>query len=41
MDARAAAKPEPDIPPLPADVTKQVSDLYVGLFERLAGQKFR
>ena len=41
MDARAAGKPEPDIPPLPDDVTKQVSDLYVGLFERLTGEKFR
>ncbi len=41
MDARASGKPEPDIPPLPADVTKQVSDLYVALFERLTGEKFR
>ena len=41
MDARAARKPEPDIPPLPDDVTKQVSDLYVSLFERLTGEKFR
>jgi phosphoribosylaminoimidazole-succinocarboxamide synthase len=41
MDARAAGKPEPDIPPLPDDVTKQVSDLYVSLFERLTGEKFR
>lgn len=41
MDARAAGKSEPDIPPLPADVTKQVSDLYVSLFERLTGEKFR
>jgi len=41
MDARAAGKPEPDIPPLPAGVAKQVSDLYVGLFERLTGEKFR
>lgn len=41
MEARAAGKPEPDIPPLPADVTKQVSDLYVGLFERLTGETFR
>ena len=41
MDARAAGKPEPHIPPLPADVTKQVSDLYVSLFERLTGEKFR
>ena len=41
MDARSAGKPEPEIPPLPPDVTKQVSDLYVGLFERLAGEPFR
>jgi phosphoribosylaminoimidazole-succinocarboxamide synthase len=41
MDARAARKTEPDIPPLPSDVTKQVSDLYVSLFERLTGEKFR
>ena len=41
MDARAARRPEPEIPPLPEDVTKQVTDLYVGLFERLTGEKFR
>jgi len=41
MEAREAGKPEPDIPPLPADVAKQVSELYVGLFERLTGEKFR
>ena len=41
MDARAGGKPEPNIPPLPADVTKEVSDLYVALFERMTGQKFR
>jgi phosphoribosylaminoimidazole-succinocarboxamide synthase len=41
MDARAAGKPEPDIPPLPADVLKDVSDLYVSLFERLTGGSFR
>ncbi len=41
MDARAANKPEPDIPALPVDVVKQVSDLYVGLFERLTGETFR
>lgn len=41
MDARAAGKPEPDILPLPADVTQEVSDLYVALFERLTGEKFR
>ena len=41
MNARAAGKPEPDIPPLPEDVTKQVSDLYVNLVERLTGERFR
>ena len=41
MDARAAGKPEPDIPPLPVDVTERLSDLYVSLFERLTGEKFR
>lgn len=41
MDARAAKKPEPDIPALPDPVVKRVSDLYVNLFERLTGEKFR
>jgi phosphoribosylaminoimidazole-succinocarboxamide synthase len=41
MDARASKTSEPDIPALPADVVKQVSDLYVGLFERLTGETFR
>lgn len=41
MDARAAKKPEPDIPALPDDVVMQVSNLYVGLFERLTGERFR
>jgi phosphoribosylaminoimidazole-succinocarboxamide synthase len=41
MEARAAGKPEPDIPSLPPEVTKKVSALYVDLFERLTGEKFR
>ena len=41
VDARAAGRPEPDIPPLPSEVLKEVSDLYVGLFERLTGARFR
>jgi len=41
MDARAAGKPEPEIPALPPELTKQVSDLYVGLFGRLTGETFR
>lgn len=41
MDARAGGKPEPEIPALPPEVAKQVSDLYVSLFERLTGEMFR
>jgi len=41
MEARAVGKPEPEIPPLPPGITKQVSALYVDLFERLTGEKFR
>ncbi len=41
MDARATKKPEPDIPALPKAVVDQVSDLYVKLFERLTGERFR
>ncbi len=41
MDARAAKKPEPDIPALPPDVVKHVSGLYRNLFERLTGERFR
>ena len=40
-EAREAKRPEPDIPPLPPDVLKQVSDLYISLFERLTGERFR
>jgi phosphoribosylaminoimidazole-succinocarboxamide synthase len=41
MEARAARKPEPDIPPLPSNIVREVSDLYVALFERITGEKFR
>ena len=41
IKARENGEPEPEIPPLPADVAKQVSKLYVGLFERLTGERFR
>jgi len=41
MDARKAGQPEPDIPPLPDNVLKEVSDLYISLFERLTGETFR
>jgi len=39
--ARKAGQPEPEIPPLPDNVLKETSDLYISLFERLTGEKFR
>ena len=41
MAARKAGRPEPDIPPLPDNVLKEVSELYISLFERLTGDTFR
>jgi len=41
MGARERGLPEPDIPPLPEDVLRQVRDLYVSMFERLTGEAFR
>ena len=41
MDARKTGQSEPNIPPLPDNVLKQVSDLYISLFERLTGETFR
>jgi len=41
MDARAKGSPEPPIPALPKDVVKRTSDLYVSMFERITGEKFR
>jgi phosphoribosylaminoimidazole-succinocarboxamide synthase len=32
---------EPDIPPLPDDVTKDVSNLYIGLYEKITGELFK
>jgi phosphoribosylaminoimidazole-succinocarboxamide synthase len=40
MAARREKKAEPPIPALPPDVVKQVTDLYVGLYERITGKKF-
>ena len=39
--ARKAGQPEPDIPPLPDNVLREASDLYISLFERLTGERFR
>jgi phosphoribosylaminoimidazole-succinocarboxamide synthase len=40
-EARSKGEGEPDIPPLPEALTPQVSSLYVSLYERLTGEKFR
>ena len=39
--ARGEGLPEPEIPPLPEDVLRQVGDLYVSMFERLTDERFR
>lgn len=39
--ARKNKKEEPDIPPLPNDVKNDVSKLYINLFERLTGERWR
>ncbi len=36
--AREKGEKEPDIPPLPEDLIKKTSDLYVTMFERITGQ---
>jgi len=41
MDAREKGLSEPPIPPLPEDFTKEVSGLYIDIYERLTGQPFR
>ena len=41
MEAREKGLPEPPIPALPQDIIDRVSDLYVGMFERITGEKFR
>ncbi|MFQ5986823.1 MAG: phosphoribosylaminoimidazolesuccinocarboxamide synthase [Thermoplasmata archaeon] len=38
--ARERGEPEPDIPALPDPMVRQVSDLYVSLFERITGLAF-
>ncbi|MEW5768579.1 MAG: phosphoribosylaminoimidazolesuccinocarboxamide synthase [bacterium] len=39
-EARDRGEPEPDIPPLPAEVIKDVSRIYIELYERITGQIF-
>jgi phosphoribosylaminoimidazole-succinocarboxamide synthase len=40
-EARKKGETEPDIPALPDDVTPKVSELYIDLYEKLTGDKFR
>ncbi|MBX8644650.1 MAG: phosphoribosylaminoimidazolesuccinocarboxamide synthase [Thermoplasmata archaeon] len=39
-EARANRRPEPPIPPLPDDMVKRTSDLYIDMFERITGESF-
>lgn len=39
-EARENGLPEPPIPPLPDDMIKRTTDLYVNLFEKITGKKF-
>jgi len=39
--ARKAGSAEPDIPALPPEEVKKVSELYIEMFERLTGESFR
>jgi phosphoribosylaminoimidazole-succinocarboxamide synthase len=39
-EARREGRPEPDIPPLPEEMVRKVSDLYVSLYERITGESF-
>ncbi|MEN6378258.1 MAG: phosphoribosylaminoimidazolesuccinocarboxamide synthase [Methanofastidiosum sp.] len=40
-DARDEGRPEPDIPALPENMVKDVSNLYINMYERITGEKFR
>ncbi len=40
-EARKKSETEPDIPALPDDVTPKVSELYINLYEKITGDKFR
>lgn len=41
MQARKEKREEPPIPPLPDDMIKQASNIYIKLFEDMTGQPFR
>ncbi len=39
--ARDEGNPEPDIPALPDEMIKEASNLYINMYERIIGEKFR
>ncbi len=41
MEARAKGLPEPNIPPLPDKKVKEISEMYVEMFEKITGESFR
>jgi len=41
MEARRKGVEEPPIPPLPKDMIRQVSEIYIKLFEDITGRSFR
>lgn len=41
MNARKNGLSEPDVPPLPDEKIQEVSRLYIDLFERITGERFR
>ncbi len=40
-EARERGEPEPDIPPLPPEMVQRVSSLYVEMYERITGERWR
>ena len=40
-EAREKGLPEPDIPPLPKEVISQVTEVYINLYEKITGKKFK
>jgi phosphoribosylaminoimidazole-succinocarboxamide synthase len=41
VEARKMGKPEPKIPSLPEAKIKEISDLYIDMFERITGESYR
>lgn len=41
MEARREGREEPPIPPLPPEKVKEVSELYIDMFEKITGESFR